>query len=352
MTKWMTIVLSICGLAVGAWAVVSSRVQPPDVPLEREASVNPYARGIASLGIIEPLGRVVSITAPEPGLVTAVLVDVGRHVTKGEALMTLDSRRLEAELELARAAVPVAEAQIARWHALPRREDVPALEALVSAGRADLDEQQIQLRINEEAFARGAATERDVAIRRAGMEGARAKLARAQADLDRLKAGGWAPDLALAEAELAQRRAEVRSLEMLVERLTVRAPRDGVVLRREIEPGEYATTDTTRAVLLIGDLDHLGVRAQIDEEDIALLGAEPGGLAATARTRGSVVKDIPLRLVRIEPFARGKRTLSGENTERVDTRVIDVVLEVATAPGFPLYPGQAVDVFIESAKAP
>ena len=78
MTKWITIVLSVCGLAIGAVAVAASRVQPPDVPLARQPSINPYARGIASLGIVEPSSRTVAVSTPESGLVTNVLVEVGR----------------------------------------------------------------------------------------------------------------------------------------------------------------------------------------------------------------------------------------------------------------------------------
>lgn len=348
MTKWITIFLSVCGLAIGAVAVAASRVQPPDVPLARQPSINPYARGIASLGIVEPSSRTVAVSTPESGLVTSVLVEVGQSVRKGDPLMTLDSRKLAAELELARAAVPIAEAEIARWHALPRAEDIPALDALVAAAAAELTEREIQLRINEEAFARGAATERDVAGRRALMEASRASLAKAKADLARLKAGGWQPDLALAQATLEQRRAEVRSLETLIERLTVRSPRDGVVLRRTIESGEFATNAPAAPLLIIGDLASLAVRAQIDEEDILLLGAQPTRLAAMGRTRGSVIREFPLRLLRVEPYAQGKRDLSGANTERVDTRVIEVVLEIVAAPDLPLYPGQAVDVFIDT----
>ncbi|MFZ4573254.1 MAG: HlyD family secretion protein [Phycisphaerales bacterium] len=351
MTKWTTILLSICGLAVGAWAVVSSRVEPPVLQLSRQPSVNPFARGIASLGIVEPLGRAAAIAAPGPGLVTSVLVEVGQGVRKGDPLMTLDSRELQAQLELAKAAVPIAEAEIARWHALPRVEDIPPLEALVAAARAELDERQIQLRINEEANARGAATERDVATRRALAASAAASLVKAEADLARLRAGGWAPDLALAQATLDQRRAEVRSLEVLIERLTVRAPADGVVLRRNVEPGEYAGADQTIPLMLIGDLSALAVRAQVDEEDILLLGQTPLGLPAMGRTRGSVVRELPLKLLRVEPYARGKQSLSGANTERVDTRVIDVVLALDLKPGVALYPGQALDVFIDTGPA-
>ena len=133
----------------------------------------------------------------------------------------------------------------------------------------------------------------------------------------------------------------------------MRAPRDGRILRRTIEAGESASFDQGRPALILGDLRNLRVRAQIDEEDIALLAPllkDAGKQQALARTRGAIVIDVPLRLVRVEPFARPKADITGANTERVDTRVIDVVFEMTQEPRFPIFPGQALDVFIEASS--
>ena len=99
-------------------------------------------------------------------------------------------------------------------------------------------------------------------------------------------AGGQ--DLAVAEANLARSKAEVESLNILMDRMTVRAPRDGTVLRRQIEPGEYAASDPARPALIIGDLSDLNIRAQVDEEDIGLVTAEGKAVAQLRRGGGGV----------------------------------------------------------------
>lgn len=349
MVRWISIVLCVVGLTVGIYTVATEGKAQPQQPLARPASVNPFPVGVAALGLIEAGGRNVGIVAPEPGLVTVVHAKVGDRVEAGQVLMELDGRTLEAQLIRARAQVEAASAEIARWNALPRAEDIPPLEATLAQARAALADRQEQLRLTQEAVSRGAATSRDVSIATFAVQGAQAEVARAEADLARMRAGGWQPDLVIAQANLARANAEVEALTILMDRLKVRAPRGGVVLRREIEPGELAGTDGTRPAMILGDLSTLQVRAQVDEEDIALVRE---GATAVARTRGSVVREVSLRLVRIEPFARPKMTLSGANAERTDTRVIDVVLEVVNKPeGVPLFPGQAVDVFIEVAPA-
>jgi HlyD family secretion protein len=350
--KVITIVLAVLGLLIGVYAVAATKENPPQLPLAREASVNPFDLGVAALGIVEPAGRDVAIVAPEAGLVAKVFVDVGDSVAAGDPLFELDSRLLQADLIRAEAAVQAARADVDRWHALPRAEDVPPLEAALTRAQADLADREEALRLAQQVQQRGASNDRDVSVARFARDAAGADVQRAQADLAKLKAGGWRPDLTIAEATLAQRTAEVEALRVTLGRLTVRAPRPGRILRRSVEAGETATTDTSRPALLLGDLSKLSVRAQVDEEDIALIaGAHAEARTAVARTRGSVVRSVPLKLLRVEPYARPKADLTGANTERVDTRVIDVVFEVTEVPeDAPLFPGQAVDVFIDAQK--
>lgn len=344
MVRWISILLAVAGLTLGFYAVGTAFQAPPELPLSRPPSINPFGRGVSALGKVETASREINIAAPQAALVTEVLVDVGDRVNAGQVLMQLDARPIEADLIRAAAQEKAAEAEIERWRALPRAEDVPPLEAAVSRARAVLADRQEQYSLTQDAEKSGAATSRDVSAARFAFEQAKASMAQAEADLAKLKAGGWQPDLIIAQAALARAQAEVRALTVLRERMTVRAPRAATVLRRQVEPGEFATTDSTRPALILGDLERINIRAEIDEEDIGLVTAKS---KAVARMRGAVVEQFDLELVRIEPFARPKTDLTGANLERVDTRVVDVVYAVKGKPATPLYPGQAVDVYVD-----
>lgn len=346
MLRWITIALAVIGVIVGVVAVSTSKEEPPKLDLARPPSVNPFDHGVAALGIVEPASRTIAIVPPEAALVTEVLVDVNDPVQAGQPLFRLDTRTLQAQMVRAQSSVAVGQAEIDRWHALPRAEDLPPLEAAVARAQAVYNDRTEQSRLNQEARASSAATSREVTFSQFAVDAAQADLARAKADLEKARAGGWKPDLAAAQANLARLKAEVGALQILMDRMTVRAPRAAVVLRRQIEPGELAALDSAKPSLILGDLTGLRIRAEVDEEDIALVGKAP---KAVARTRGVNPKEIALRLVRIEPFGRPKTDLLGTTVERVDTRVIDVVFEVVDAVGATLYPGQAVDVFIEAA---
>jgi hypothetical protein len=54
-----------------------------------------------------------------------------------------------------------------------------------------------------------------------------------------------------------------------------------------------------------------------------------------------------LDFVRVEPYVVPKRSLTGDNTERIDTRVLQVIYKVKD-PGDNLYVGQQVDVFVNT----
>ncbi|MBS0190172.1 MAG: efflux RND transporter periplasmic adaptor subunit [Phycisphaerales bacterium] len=348
MLRWVTIVLSVIGLLIGIAAVATGKREIPDAPLARPASVNPFTKGVAALGIVEPAGRAVEIAAPEPGLVVEVLVGVGDKVRTDQPLMRLDARSIDSQILRAQGELRAREAEIDRWHALPRAEDVPPLEAGLERAKAALKDAQDKRQRTTDAVKSGAMSARDVAAAEAAVEMAIAEVASADASLARLKAGGWKADLEVAQANAAAIRAQIAALEILKDRLTVRAPRDGTVLRREVEPGEYVLgPSASKAPLVIGDLSKLHVRGQVDEEDFAAIGP---GSAAVGRTRGVQPHELKLKLLRIEPFARPKQTLSGANSERTDTRVIDVLLEVEPQDGVVLVPGQAVDVFLDSVK--
>ncbi|NDC39192.1 MAG: hypothetical protein EBZ48_14290 [Proteobacteria bacterium] len=96
--------------------------------------------------------------------------------------------------------------------------------------------------------------------------------------------------------------------------------------------------------MVIGDLSAMHVRVDIDENDAWRISA---GAPATASLRGNPEVSVPLEFVRFEPFVIPKRSLTGESSERVDTRVLQVIYRMKERnPTF--FVGQLMDVFIEA----
>ena len=86
------------------------------------------------------------------------------------------------------------------------------------------------------------------------------------------------------------------------------------------------------------------VRIDVDEEDAWRVFP---GACAMAYVRGNSDIRFPLRFVRIDPYVIPKRTLTGENLERVDTRVLQLIYSFEQG-DLPVYLGQLLDIYIEA----
>jgi HlyD family secretion protein len=63
--------------------------------------------------------------------------------------------------------------------------------------------------------------------------------------------------------------------------------------------------------------------------------------------RGNNQIKAPLRFVRFEPYVVPKVSLTGDSTERVDTRVLQVIYSFERG-SLPIYPGQQMDIYIDA----
>ena len=97
--------------------------------------------------------------------------------------------------------------------------------------------------------------------------------------------------------------------------------------------------------MIIGETDRLQVRADVDEQNATRI--RPGQ-KGHASLKGDPSVTFPLDFIRVEPFVIPKVSLTGAGTERVDTRVLQVIFSLTRPESPPLYVGQQVDVFIEA----
>jgi len=95
---------------------------------------------------------------------------------------------------------------------------------------------------------------------------------------------------------------------------------------------------------MIGSTDVLHVRVDIDESDAWRVRSDT---KAVATVRGNRQLRTELKFVRIEPYVVPKKSLTGDSTERVDTRVLQVLYSFDRKT-LPVYVGQQVDVSIEA----
>lgn len=341
--KVLVPLLSLAGLLFGFYVMAEgNRPIEPAQPIAAPA-VMPWSAAIAGSGIVEAASENVSIAAPVSGLAVEVLVRQGDRVKAGDALFRLDDRTLRAELGLREAMLRTARERLAELKARPRPEDIPPAEALVAQARAAQSDAESQLRLAQAIADSRALSTEELNRRRYALDQAQARTAAAEADLARVKAGTFPPEIAVAEAQVAEAQASAESTRVELERLTVRAPLAGEVLQRNVRPGEFVQAGAAPAPVMMGDTDRLVVRVDVDEND-AWRFQETA--PAKAFLRGNKDFAVALRFERVEPFVVPRRSLTGDANERVDTRVMQVLYSFP-AGQIPVRVGQMMDVYIE-----
>ena len=330
------------------FAIVSViRLQPAHAtvePWKQPPAAEQFRDKVGAVGLVEASTENISISVPVPGLVTRVFVKAGDRVQRGQKLFSLDDRDLRAELILRESNLQLAKAKLTRLESSPRPEEIPPAEARVREAEAQLADAEVQLQMIEGVRDKRAIRAEDLERRRRAMQAAAARLDQAKKALALLTSGTWSKDIEVARAEVRQAEAQIVRTQADIDRLTITAPVTGEVLQCKVRAGEYAAAGPlAQPLILLGSVDQLHVRADVDERDASRV--KPGA-QVQATPRGDSKQKYPLRFVRFEPFVVPKRNLTNEGTERVDTRVLQVVY--ALDKGASLRPGQQVDVMIET----
>jgi multidrug resistance efflux pump len=343
---------ALLALTLGLFQIVVNQ-RNQDRPLTAppvDPARSPFAETVAGAGLVESASENVHIGSALPGIVLEVSVPaekVGTLVQKGDPLFRVDDRQLQGQLAVAVALVTHAEAELEQLKQSPRPESLPPLHAAVRAAEAIAKEREDAVaRLTKSAQA-GATTAQELLNAQQELQVALANRDLAQAQLALTEAGTWSAELTVATARVAAAQADAQRYRMEVERATVRAPMDARVIAVDVRPGEYVAATPGDGLMVLVSESKLRVRVDIDERDLPRY---TPGTSAQAFARGDAHQPIPLRFVRVDPFVIPKHSLTGDTTERVDTRVLQAIYEVES-PSVTLYIGQQLDVFINARSA-
>jgi HlyD family secretion protein len=344
MTKFGLPIIAALILSFAIFAIVRSQpvhatVAPPSPP------PTPVIQGsVGAVGLVEASSENIAVSVSVQGMVTHVYVKAGDRVTQGQKLFSIDDRDLQAELGLRRSSLTMAQAKLDKLLRSPRPEEIPPAEAKVREAEELYRDADVQLELIESVRDKRAIRDEDLLRRRIAVKAAAARLDQAKADLALLKAGAWQPDIEIARAEVNEAHRQVERIQADIDRTVVTAPITGEILQCKVRLGEYAQAgQLAQTLILMGATNQLNVRSDVDEQDAWRVKT---GASAVASVRGDSRHRYRLRFVRFEPYVIPKKNLTGDSTERVDTRVLQVIF--ALDKNAPVYAGQQMDVFIEA----
>jgi HlyD family secretion protein len=231
---WVGLAL-LAAVAAGTWWWLGQR-QAAAAP---RYVTQPVTRGgltvtVTANGTLQPT-QLVAVGSELSGTVVRVLVDVNDRVKRGQLLAELDTARLTDQVRRSSAGLAAAEAQVQQ------------ARATLAETRASLDRLE------------------DVARRSGGEVPSRQELDTARAALARAQAAE-----ASAQAGVAEAAATLSSDETNLRKAALRSPIDGIVLARNVDPGN-AVAASLQAVTLFSlaqDLAKMTLQVNVDEADV------------------------------------------------------------------------------------
>ena len=319
--KYLLPVLALLGVAAAVVMVnQGNRAPSASEPLFQPAKA-PFSSYIFGPGIVEASTENISVGTPVSGIVTDVYVTWGEQVKKGAPLFKVDTRDLDAQLGPARAKIKEVEGQL----------DSAAANA--NQARQTMAKAENHLHSGERLVPGVSISAEDLANRKLDVAAARAQLASAEAQVRQIN------------AQIASAQAQVRQVEDQMRIHTVRAPVAGSILQLKIRPGEFAQSGAlTTPLMVLGNDTTLHVRVDIDQSDAWRFQAKS---PAVAYVRGNANLKTPLNYVRTDPNVVPQTLLTGDVTQRTDTRVLQVIYSFDPA-SLHAYVGQLMDVFIQA----
>jgi HlyD family secretion protein len=227
----------------------------------------PVTRGdlavsITATGTLQPT-RSVAVGSELSGTVVRVTVDVNDRVKKGQLLVELDRAKLTDAVKGARAELDAARAR-------QSQVEVTAGETRASLARLE-----------------------DLSRRTSGQLPAPSDLDAARAAADRAVA-----DLASARASVAQASASLSTNETNLGKSSIRSPIDGIVLSRNVEPGNAVAASLQAVTLftLAEDLTTMKLSVNVDEADVSQV---KDGQRARFTVAAQAGREYPARVSRV-----------------------------------------------------
>lgn len=216
---------------VGVWFFFLRGSEEADPYRTEEVRRGEIVRSVSASGALEALVTV-EVGSQISGQVTQVLVDYNDTVRKGQVMAVLDPQNQRSAVEQSQAQIESARANVAQ------------AQAQVALAQAEYDRQKF-------LFDRGI-------IAQAALDTAQASLRTAQAGVRQ------------AQAQVSQQQASLRANQATLGRTTIIAPIDGIVIDRQIEPGQTVASGLNVAVLftLAQDLGRVQALINVDEADI------------------------------------------------------------------------------------
>ena len=224
-----------------------------------EVTKGPMEVLVSSTGKVHPV-LIVDVGSQVSGRVSAVLVDYNSLVSKGEVIAHIDPAPFEARFEVAEADLAQAKASVAMQNA-----SLEQLKADLVGARAGFKELEQDLERQRSLLKRKLVSQSVVDRAVAGHDQSRARIDSLLAQQKRQRA-----QIRTTEAQVLSRAAGLRERKTELDNTVIRSPVNGVVINRNVDPGQTVAASLQAPVLftIAQDLREIHLEVSVDEADI------------------------------------------------------------------------------------
>jgi len=199
---------------------------------------------VTANGTIQP-EKSINVSPKSSGRLKSLLVKEGQSVTAGQILAYMDESNTIGQLTQADGQLAAAQASLDLLRAGNRSQDIAQAQANLANAQATLEQTEIIYRQNQQLHKEGAIASRDLDTARTTMEANRAKVTQAREALSLQQAGSRPEDIDRAQAQVVAAAGSLQTVQSQLEDTIIRAPFDGVVVRKYADPGAFVTPTTS-----------------------------------------------------------------------------------------------------------
>ena len=312
-------------------------------PASAEPAMTARPAVLVAPGRIEPERDAVKLAFESQGRIVEILVDEGDAVKANQIVARLDDRMHRARVAAAQANLAQAKSRYTFARRGPRNEDLAAARAEADAAAAAASHRTAEQARSEQLGKVGAVADSIVDADGAAARVATAQASAATARYQSLAKGTRPEQIEEAQAAIQLAQAELDAAQVALDQTLLRAPTDGMILRRYAEVGAIVTQMQFTPIVSLADLRELQIRAEIDEADVAAVSV---GQPAYATADAFGDRKFPIRITRITHELGRKTVRDDDPRARVDTRVLEVTAVFDGAPGVELPLGLRMSVHV------
>jgi HlyD family secretion protein len=338
-------------IAAGTLFVLSGvnllRSRGHEVSAAEPAASNLNPTLIAAPGRVEAVSEEIRVSSELSGRLKMVHVEEGDRVKQGQVLAEIENDDYRARVAAAEAELAQREAELRRTVNGARTQERREAEASVQAAAAVLDNAKHEAERRRNLADRNIISRDEAERYERAFKVAKADYEQASQHFALVDAEAREEDQSRAEAAVSTAMAQLAEARAYLEKTYIRAPINGVILRKLRHNGESVSTQFDSPVVTMADDAVLRVRLDVDESDVSKLSV---GERAYVTAEAYGTHKFWGHVIRVGRILGRKNIRTDEPSEHVDTKILETLVELDPGQTLPL--GLRVDSYVQTGEGP